>query len=81
MKLSSLIACLRVYPDSIVYREGVDGKHSIISLPKFDERIRMYNLFDREVLRWEFDNSFPCGRLTVVLDEKVEESEESEDTE
>ena len=77
MKLYSLIACLRVYPDSGVYRDDDSGKHSIIILPGINGRLQLHNLFDREVLRWEFDNSFPCGRLIVVLkgkdDEEVKE--------
>jgi len=77
MKLSSLIAYFRTYPSSIVYREGLGGKKSIILLPGIAGRLQLHSLLNRDVIRWEFDNSVLYGRLIVVLKEK--ENEETQD--
>lgn len=74
MTLGTLITKFTVYPASLVYKEGEYGESSEISLPgEFEDRLKMYNMFDRKVLLWAFDNTTVGGKLCVVLEKKEEQ--------
>lgn len=74
MTLGTLISKFTVYPSSLVCKEGEYGESTEISLPgEFEDRLKMYNMFDRKVLLWAFDNTTVGGRLFVVLEKKEDQ--------
>ena len=74
MTLGTLINKFTTYPASLVYKEEEEGESLEISLPgEFEDRLKMYNMIDRKVLLWAFDNTLVGGRLYVVLEKKEEQ--------